>query len=40
MPLPVYQRELGWSELSTRTAITFTPGTTCFVMSYAKLMNP
>ena len=38
MPLPVYQREFGCSELSTRTATTFTPGTTCFVTSYETLV--
>ncbi len=40
MPLPVYQRELGWSELSTRTATTLTPETRCGVTSYAKLTYP
>jgi len=34
----VYHRALGWRELSTRTATTFTPEVTYGVMSYAKLM--
>jgi hypothetical protein len=38
MPLPVYHRELGCAELSTRTAMTLSPDLSCFVMSYTWAM--
>ena len=41
IPLPVYQRDAGWTELSTRTAIVASlPGVTRSVISYVNPTYP